>query len=143
MSTLTDEERGILIGLEYAKSIKLLEECDKVIQMEMWNMAANRLYYALFHAVSALLISAEIPVGSHKGSHLRFGKHFVQTGIFPPSSGRLYSQMESLRERADYNCAFEAEKDDVLPFYTPSCEMIEQIGEMLKIEKESTDGSNV
>lgn len=129
--SLNEEEKDILKELEYSKAVKLLEECDKVIELEMWNVAANRLYYALFHAVSALLINAGIPVGSHKGSHLRFGKHFVQTGIFPPSSGRLYSQMESLRERADYNCAFEAEKEDIEQLYAPSREMIERIGSII------------
>ena len=102
----------------------------------MWNVAANRLYYALFHAVSALLISEGVPVGSHKGSHLRFGQHFVQTGIFPPSAGKLYSQMESLRERADYNCTFEADQEDIEHFCTPTREMIDRIGELLQKKKQ-------
>ncbi len=37
----------------------------------------------------------------------------------------------SLRERADYNCAFEEEKDDIEQLYAPSREMVEQIGSII------------
>ena len=56
--SLKQEERDIMVGLE-------LEKAD-------WNTLANRLYYALFHAVSAMLISDAREVGSHKGAAIRF-----------------------------------------------------------------------
>ena len=54
--SLTDEERAILVNLEYEKGISFLEQAEKIVELGYWDMVANRLYYAVFHAVSALLI---------------------------------------------------------------------------------------
>ena len=56
-----------------------MELCMREIAFES---AANRIYYAVFHAVSALLISAGLSVKSHRGVMALFGEHFVRTGIF-------------------------------------------------------------
>lgn len=46
-----------------------------------WEAAANRLYYALFHAMSALLIKDGHQVKSHRGVMAMFGEHYVRTEI--------------------------------------------------------------
>lgn len=86
--SLSEEERSIMVSLEYGRALKLLDETDKIASLSLWNTAASRLYYALFHAVSALLINDGHAVSSHKGTNLRFGQLYVQKGIFPPESGR-------------------------------------------------------
>ena len=39
-----------------------------LVEKGYWNTLANRLYHALFHAVSGLLITDGREVGSHKGA---------------------------------------------------------------------------
>lgn len=90
--SLTDEERAILVNLEYEKGKSFLEQAEKIVELGYWDMVANRLYYAVFHAVSALLIKNGHKVGTHKGVVLLFGQHYIKTGIFSPVEGRLYSQ---------------------------------------------------
>ena len=51
--------------------------------MDLWDVVANRLYYAVFHAVSALLIKDGHKVNTHKGTLVMFGQNYVKTGIFP------------------------------------------------------------
>lgn len=53
---LNDEERRIMVNLEYEKALSFLEQAEKVAAMDLWDVVANRLYYSIFHAVSALLI---------------------------------------------------------------------------------------
>lgn len=65
--SLTLEERRILVGLQLEKAQSMLVQMQLGIDNRMWDMVANRVYYAVFHAVSALLINSEIEVGSHKG----------------------------------------------------------------------------
>ena len=132
MSTLTDEERGILIGLEYAKSIKLLEECDKVIQMEMWNMAANRLYYALFHATTALFVHDGIEVGSHRGVKAKLGQYYILTGKMAVEHSQFLARMETLRDKADYNIMFVAKESDVIPNISLAEAFIKMIEELVQ-----------
>jgi uncharacterized protein (UPF0332 family) len=50
--------------------------------MGYWNTAINRMYYACFYAVSALLTKYDIEVNSHNGLRQKFGEHYVKTGIF-------------------------------------------------------------
>ena len=44
-----------------------IPEVEKHIENEFWNTAINRMYYACFYAVGALLISRNIEVSSHSG----------------------------------------------------------------------------
>lgn len=129
--SLNDEERALMVALELERARKLIVETEKISDWGMWNTAASRLYYALFHAVSALLINDERPVSSHKGVNLRFGQHYVQTGIFTAEDGRLYTQLQSLRERADYNILFEASEEDVRQMLPPVKSLLKRIEQYL------------
>ena len=113
--SLTNEERTILVQREYEKSLAFYSQAQANAEIGLWDVVANRLYYSLFHAVSALLIKDKHKVGTHKGAVLMFGQHYVKTGVFPAEVGRLYSQLQSMREKADYSCTWEASEADVRP----------------------------
>lgn len=83
------------------------------LQNHLWGLAANRLYYALFHAVSALLISGNHEVGTHRGAVNKFSLFYVKTGVFSTAEGKLYSQLQKLREDGDYNCSTDIDQSDV------------------------------
>lgn len=106
--SLKDEERDTLIQLYLAKSDETLEDARLNRSQARWNTTANRLYYALFHAITALFVSDGIPVHSHNGMKIRFGKEYVLTGLATDEEGKLLSQMETMRERADYDATFQA-----------------------------------
>lgn len=63
--SLTDEERKTLVALELKKARDTYEEIGILTAANRWSGAANRLYYAVFHAVSALLINDGLQVNSH------------------------------------------------------------------------------
>lgn len=128
---LSDEERSILVKLEYEKSCLLLEQAEKVSELAYWDMVANRLYYSVFHAVSALLIKDGYKVGTHKGVVLLFGQHYIRTAKFTIEEGRLYSQLQTMREKADYVCTFQTSKEEIIPMLESARCMIEKIGSML------------
>lgn len=108
--SLKDQERDALIRLYLAKSDETLEDARFNRGLERWNATANRLYYALFHAITALFVSDGIPVHSHNGMKVLFGKEYVLTGLATEEEGKLLSQMETMRERADYDATFKATK---------------------------------
>lgn len=129
---LNEEERTILVQREYEKAMTFYSQAQKNAELGIWDVVANRLYYSAFHAVSALLIRDQHKVGTHKGAVLLFGLHYVKTGIFTADDGRFYSQLQSLREKADYNCIWEATDKDVLPMMPKAKLFLERIGERLK-----------
>ncbi len=125
--SLKEEDCQIMIGLELERADSFFAENEGLTENGYWNTLANRLYYALFHAVSALLISDGREVGSHKGAALRFHQYYVREGIFSVDEGAFYSQMETLREKADYNCFFKVSKDDITSRIEPTRQLIEKI----------------
>ena len=62
------------------KAQSTIKEVEVLIENKFWNSAINRMYYACFYAVTALLIKHEIHTSSHSGVRQKFGLHFVQTG---------------------------------------------------------------
>ena len=53
-------------------------------------------------------LSDGIPVHSHNGLKIKFGKEYVLTGLATDEGGKLLSKMESMRARADYDATFTA-----------------------------------
>lgn len=130
--SLKQEERLIMVGLELEKADSIFAEHEGLTKMGYWNTMANRLYYALFHAVSALLISDGREVGSHRGAAIRFHQYYVRTAIFTDDEGSFYSQMETLREKSDYNCFFKVTEADVVARIEPTRQLIEKIKKYIR-----------
>lgn len=108
--SLTSEQRDLLVQLYLSKSNEALVDAEVGRTAERWNFVANRLYYAMFHAVTALLVRDGHEVKSHEGAKINFGKYYVMTNLATQEEGHFYSQMITLRERADYDCVFLADK---------------------------------
>lgn len=113
--SLNDEERSTLVNMYIDKAWQTYHDAKIADDAQSWAMAANRLYYALFHAVTALFVHDGIAVGSHRGIKSRLGQHYILTGKIPVEYSKFLAQMESLRDKADYNIMFEAKERDVIP----------------------------
>ena len=51
--SLTNEERQTLVLRELKKAHEAYEDIEILMASKRWNGAANRLYYAVFHATTA------------------------------------------------------------------------------------------
>lgn len=125
--SLKEEDRRIIIEMEMEKAEHTFAEQSVLCKAGLWNTLANRLYYALFHAVSALLISEGHEVGTHKGAAIRFQQYFVKTELFPVEDGRFYAQMQTMRENADYNCSYDVSEEEIRSRIEPARQLIEKI----------------
>lgn len=125
--SLSDSERKIIVSREIEKSDKTF--CDALLcaKQGMWEASANRLYYALFHAMSALFICDSYQVKSHRGIMSKFGEHYVRTGVFSKKDGSLLSELVIMRDNADYNCFFEADEEKLSPYIEPTRILLEKI----------------
>ena len=114
--SLSIEERNIIVSLELKRARETYDDIGCLISANRLNGAANRMYYAVFHAVS-----------THKGSHALFSLHYIKTGILPREYGQLYSQLQTMREESDYNCAYDVEMDEIEQRLKPAKRLIEDI----------------
>ncbi len=125
--SLSIEERNIIVSLELKRARETYDDIGCLISANRLNGAANRMYYAVFHAVCALLIHDGHQVSTHKGSHALFSLHYIKTGILPREYGQLYSQLQTMREESDYNCAYDVEMDEIEQRLKPTKRLIEDI----------------
>lgn len=113
------------------KAKETIEEVENHILNEFWNTAINRMYYACFYAVSALLVKHGIETSSHKGIRQLFGKMFVKTGKFNIELAKHYSDLFEKRHKGDYNDFFEFDKETVIGLLPISKEFIKKIEELI------------
>jgi uncharacterized protein (UPF0332 family) len=99
-----------LIKYRTSRSLETLKEADLLIQNEFWNASINRIYYACYYAVSALLLKSNIDSNSHKGIRQMVGFHFIQTGLVSKEDGRLFSDLFDRRQTGDDDFVFYEEE---------------------------------
>ena len=48
-----------------------------------------------------------------------FGQHYVKEGTFPIEDAKLYSQLQTMREKGDYNCIYQTTEEEMCPLIEP------------------------
>ena len=122
--SLNDEERKIMVEFEIEKAHRLIDQFQILQDAKLWDTLANRVYYAVFHAVMALLIQNELHAQSHKGVSILFSKHFVKEGLIDEEYGSFFARLETMREKSDYTCLFETTEEEVLPMIPKAKELV-------------------
>ena len=125
--SLNEEERAIIVCKELERAHETYEEIEVMRQAGKWNGAANRIYYAVFHAVNALFIHDGLQAVRHKGSHALFSQNYIKTGKLPMDFGRFYNNLQTLREKSDYNCFYDVDEQDVINGMEKANKFIEAI----------------
>ena len=129
--SFNDEERTLVVRKELERAHEVYEEIEVMRQAGKWNGAANRIYYSVLHAVNALFINDGLQVKRHKGSHVMFSQYYVKTGKLPMEYGRFYNNLQTLREKSDYNCFYNVEEQDVIKGMEEACKFIKAIEDYL------------
>ena len=73
----------------------------------------NRLYYAMFYAVLALLQTKQLGTSKHSGANALFDREFVKTGIFPKEMSKALHRAFELRQKGDYLEDLEIARADI------------------------------
>ena len=129
---MNESDRKEIVKYRIARAHETLKEVNKHIENQLWNTAVNRLYYACYYAVIALLVSKEIKAQSHAGVRQMFGLHFVKKGLVDKELGRYFSNIFDKRLTGDYDDFIEYEKDDVVALVEPAKEFIQEIDVLIK-----------
>ena len=74
-----------------------------------------------------MLINDGHPVNTHKGVIALFGNYYIRTGIFASEDGRLYSDLQTMRNNSDYNCSYDATQQEIEPMIDPTKELISKV----------------
>ena len=131
---IVEENRPIYDYINYRleRSHETICDVESLIQNKSWNSATNRLYYACFYAVSALLIKNNINSKSHNGTKQKFNELFIKTKIIPMKFGKTYTSLFENRIKGDYNDFFKMDEEKFMRLFEPSKELIKEIEKLLK-----------
>jgi len=91
-----------LIRYRRGKSRETLEDAHILFQAGRMFSALNRIYYALFYEVMALLLTKDLSSAKHTGIRALFNEHFVKTGKVSVEMGRFFSRIYDFRQKGDY-----------------------------------------
>ena len=128
---MTDFTPEDYIRYRIDRATETLEEVLIHIENGFWNTAINRMYYACFYAVNALLAKYRIEVLSHSGVRQKFGEHFVKTGLVDRELAKHFTELAEKRHKGDYNDFYDYDEETVLHLYPLSQRFIEEIKKIL------------
>ncbi|CCG99191.1 UPF0332 protein [Fibrella aestuarina BUZ 2] len=120
------------IAYRLAKARQDQADAGTLSTVGSWNGAVNRLYYAAFHAVSALLLQQDIVVKSHVGAKGLFELHFIKTGRIDRKWSKFYTRLFENRNDSDYEDFAVFTADDVLPLIPETDELIGLINALIQ-----------
>lgn len=89
------------------KSAKVLVEFDD------YKGAANRSYYAIFHAMRSVLALEKKDFSKHSGISAYFRKEYIKTGIFDVELSDIITEAFEVRSDSDYDDYYQISKADV------------------------------
>lgn len=91
-----------LIAYRVQRAHESLEDAHILADAGRWNPCVNRLYYACFYAVSALLIQGDLSSSRHTGVRSLFNQHFVRTGKISKGTAQVFNDLFERRQEGDY-----------------------------------------
>lgn len=115
------------VAYRLSKAYESFGDAKLLAENGSWNASVNRLYYACYYAVSALLLQKDITTQTHNGLKTQFNLHFIKTGIISIEQGRLYADLMDWRQKGDYGDMFDFDVESVTPLIKPVGELLDLI----------------
>lgn len=107
-----DEKKG-LSNARYLRAQECLEAARLLLDAGDFKSAANRSYYAVFHAMRSVLAFDGIDMKHHSGIISEFRRLYIKTGILDKSLSPIISVLFNTRQDSDYDDFFVISKAEV------------------------------
>ncbi len=92
----------VLITYRNERADESLQAAQLLLEHQLLIPAMNRVYYAIFYAVQAVLALKGVAFSKHEQVKGYFNREFIKTGIFPVKFGKLYNLVFEYRHKFDY-----------------------------------------
>jgi len=99
---MKSEDKQALVSYRTELSRESIRAAEIMLKNEMLAFSMNRVYYAMFYAVQALLIEREISFSKHSQVKGYFNRELVKSGVLPIEMGKLYNKSFEYRQKFDY-----------------------------------------
>jgi uncharacterized protein (UPF0332 family) len=124
-----EQEQRIQFRLK--RSEDTLREAKVLAELKSWNGVVNRLYYAAFYAISALLEKEHIHVKTHSSQKSSFNEKFLLSGRLNKEVGGVYNLLFNYRQNGDYNDFADYEAEEIEPMILKTEHLITEIKKLI------------
>jgi uncharacterized protein (UPF0332 family) len=112
---MTSEETA-LVRYRLERAREAIDEARLLFETGHLHTYVNRLYYACFYAVSALLLTQGLSTGKHTQVRSLLHKDFIRTGKIPVEHGQFFNLLFNNRQKGDYSDLVVFQADQVEPW---------------------------
>jgi uncharacterized protein (UPF0332 family) len=113
-----------IIKYRRKRAKEALQEAEIMLENNKLSAAVNRIYYAVFYEVLALLLTKGLSASKHSGVRSLFNKEFIKNGIISEEYGDFYNRVFGFRQRADYEDFVEFEHEKVKGWFDSTKDFI-------------------
>lgn len=112
-----DAKRSDLARFRIQQAEESLDEAELLYRSgKSPRSVINRVYYAMFYSILALLIYEPYSSSKHSGVLSYFNRRFVKEGVIPEDIGRAVNKAFDLRIRGDYKEQVVLTREQVEPY---------------------------
>jgi hypothetical protein len=97
-----------------ARAADTIKEAKTLLDAGFSIGVVNRLYYACFYAVSALLLSEGYSTSKHNGAISLFDQLWIKPKRLPLEMGKFYHLLFDSRQKGDYEDVFYFDQADLV-----------------------------
>jgi len=109
-----------------------LEEAEIMLKNKKLFATVNRIYYAIFYEVLALLLMKGLSSSKHSGVRSLFNREFMKSGIISEEHGDFYNRMFGFRQRGDYEDFVEFDMEEVKRWLDRAKDFINSVEQVIE-----------
>ena len=123
---MTPEEQA-LVQYRLERAHEAIEEAKLMFDAGHLRTYVNRLYYACFYAMSALLLTKGLSTSKHTHLRAHLHKDFVRLGAVPVEHGQFFDLLFNSRQKGDYSDLVVFEPEEVVGWLEQAQAFVEHI----------------
>jgi len=128
--TSDGESREQLIQHKLGKAAVTIDDIRFLIDNDKLTIAVNRIYYAVFYALSALALKHQFSTAKHQQLIGWFNREFIKEQRVDRKYGEILHRAFDKRSKGDYDDFVEFSKEEVEQLLQDTISFVEKIKEL-------------
>ena len=129
---LSKDEKDSLSSVRFDHARDCLVEAQELLQLNRYKGAANRSYYAVFHAIRSVLALDGIDRRKHSGVISEFQRLYIKTGIFDKEFSDIIGDQFEHRTSSDYDDFYIISKSEAVELVMGAERFLDAVGLFLE-----------
>ena len=126
-----EESRKQLIQHKLDKADSTIDDIRFLLDNDKLAIAINRIYYAVFYALSALALKHQFSTAKHQQLIGWFNREFIKENVVDRRFGEILHRAFDKRSKGDYDDFVEFSKEEVEQLLHDTMLFVEKIKELI------------